>query len=245
MSLLKNLKTDDNIKGEERDSVGGFGILDSGLYAAKITLAYATKSEGGAIGLVTGFKTEDGKDLRQTFWMTNKAGQNFYEKDGQKNYLPGFNQANALALLTVGKEISELDTEQKVANVYSKEARAEVPTKVDMLVDLIGQDILLGVLRQTVDKTQKDGNGVYQPTGETREENEIDKIFRAKDKLTVAEIRAGGADAQAKFHETWAEKWTGKTRDRSTKGGGTTGAPKGAGAAAGGTAKPKTSLFGN
>jgi hypothetical protein len=243
MSLLKTLKTDESIKGEERDSVGGFGVVDSGLYAAKIALAYVTKSAGGAIGLVTSFKTEDKKELRQTFWMTNKQGQNFYEKDGQKNYLPGFNQANALALLTLGTEIADIETEEKVVNVYSSEAKAEVPTKVQMLTELLGQDIILGVQRQIVDKNVKDGNGNYVPSGETREENEVDKIFRAKDKMTVAEIRAGAAEA--KFIEQWAEKFTGKTRDRTTKGGGTAGAPKGAAAAAAGTSKPKSSLFGN
>jgi hypothetical protein len=243
MSLLKTLKTDESIKGEERDSVGGFGVVDSGLYAAKIALAYVTKSAGGAIGLVTSFKTEDKKELRQTFWMTNKQGQNFYEKDGQKNYLPGFNQANALALLTLGTEIADIETEEKVVNVYSAEARAEVPTKVQMLVDLLDKEVILGVQRQIVDKTAKDDKGVYQPTGDTREENEVDKIFRAKDKMTVAEIRAGAAEA--KFIEQWAEKFTGKTRDRTTKGGGTAGAPKGAAAAAAGTSKPKSSLFGN
>lgn len=246
MSLLANLKSDDSIAGE-RDSVGNGGVLDSGLHMATIKLAYLTKSAGGAVGLVLNAKTQAGRELRQTLWMTSgtaKGGTNYYtDKDGKKQYLPGFNLANSLSLLTVGKEISELDTETKVVNAYSSEAKAEVPTKVEMLVELLGQDILIGVLKQVVDKTQKNDAGVYVPTGETREENEIDKLFRARDRMTTAEIRAKADEAA--FAAVWEAKHTGNVRDKS-KGAngaaGTAGAPKGAAAAAG-TKKPTTSLF--
>jgi len=141
MSLLANLSTDDSVT-EEKDSVGSSGPLDSGLYKSTVALAYVTKSAGGAMGLVLNLKTEAGREIRQTLWMTSgtaKGGKNYYEKDGEKFYLPGFNHANSLALLTCGKEISQLDTETKVVNVYSAEAKSEVPTKVEMLMDLLGQ----------------------------------------------------------------------------------------------------------
>ena len=245
MSLLSNLTTDETI-ANERDSVGGNGPLDSGLYNFTVNTAYINKSKGGALGLVLNLKSDSGRDLRQTLWMTSgtaKGCKNYYEdKNGAKQYLPGFIHANALALLTVGKEISALDTETKVISVYSAEAKAEVPTKVDMLMDLLGQEVLAGVLKQTVDKTAQNDAGEYVPTGETREENEIDKFFRAKDRKTTAEIR--GQAEEASFVETWEQKWTGKTRDRSkgAAGAGVAGAPKAATAAA--AKKPTTSLFG-
>ena len=238
MSLLKTIATDDSISNE-RDSVGGGGPLESGLYPMTINTAYITKSSGGALGLVLNAKTEQGKEVRQTLWMTSgtaKGCKNYYEdKQGQKQYLPGFLHANALSLLTIGKDISELDTETKVVNAYSPEAKAEVPTKVEMVMDLLGQEVLVGLIKQTVDKTQKNDAGQYIPTGETREENEIDKIFRAKDRKTTAEIRAQAEEAI--FADTWEQKWAGKTRDRTSK----NGAPK---AAPGASTKPKTSLFG-
>jgi len=245
MSLLKNLTTDETI-ANERDSVGGGGVLDSDLYLSKIQLAYVTKSEGGALGLVMEAKTEHGRSIRQTLWMTSgtaKGCKNFYEKDGEKHYLPGFIAANALSLLTVGKEISELDTEQKAVKVYNRDTKSEVPTKVDMLVDLLGKDILIGVIKQTVDKTAKDGNGVYQPTGETREENEIDKFFRASDRKTTAEIRAGAEEAT--FADTWVSKWKGQVRNKASKTAatGSVGMAKPA-ANASTMAKPAKSLFG-
>ena len=245
MSLLKNLTTDDTIANEKDSVGGGGGPVESGLYPATISLAYLKKSDGGALALQLHAKSQDGKELRQTLWMTSgtaKGGANFYiDKDGKKQYLPGFLLANSIALLTVGTDLSAMDTETKVVNVYSAEAKAEVPTKVEMVVDLLGKEILIGVIKQTVDKTQKNDAGVYMPTGEVRDENEFDKFFRARDRMTTAEIRAQATEAV--FAATWEAKWAGKTRDKTkgTKGAaGTAGAPKAAAAA---SKKPQTSLF--
>jgi hypothetical protein len=240
MSLLANLATTADIE-DEKDSVGGGSrIVESGLYETTIAMAYLQKSKGGALGLFLTLKAGD-KEIKQTLWMTSgdaKGNRNYYEdKNGDKKYLPGFNTANSLCLLTVGKEISAMDPEQKVVSLYSPEAKAEVPTKVDVLVELLGKDVLAGVLKQTVDKTVKNDAGTYVPTGETRDENEIDKFFRASDRKTTAEIRA---QADASFADTWEKKWTGVTRDRASKNI-TSGAKAGAPVAA---KKPTTSLFG-
>ena len=241
MSLLKTLTTDTSI-ANEKDSIGGGGVLDSGLYMATITLAYVTKSAGGATGMVLHFKTDSKRDIRQTLWMTSgtaKGGKNYYEKDGQKNYLPGFLLAQSLALLAAGKEVSDLDIETKVVSIYNREAKAEVPTKVEMVMDLMNKPILIGLVKQKVDKTAKADSGEYVPTGETREENEIDKFFRASDRKTTAEIRAQVEEAS--FVDVWNDKWNGQVKDKSGKGGnGTAGVP----AKAASTKKPQASLFG-
>lgn len=244
MSLLKNLASDSTI-ANEKDSVGMSRVLDSGLFDFKVTLAYVNKAASGALGLVLGLKASTGQELRQTLWMssgTAKGGKNYYEKDGEKFYLPGYLLANSLCLLTVGKEIAELDTEQKVIGVYNADAKAEVPTKVDMVMDLIGKDICAGVIKQVVDKSKKDASGAYQPTGETREENELDKFFRARDRMTTAEIRAEATTAA--FAETWAAKWTGQVRNKATaaKNNGTAGAPVRSPSTPAAN-KPATSLF--
>lgn len=246
MSILSALTSDASI-ANEKDSVGGGSrILETGVYNLKVVHAYVTKSAGGAIGLVASFKTNDGKDLRQTFWMssgTAKGCKNYYEdKNGDKQYLPGYIQANSLCLLTTGQEISGLDTEKKVIPLYNADAKSEIPTSVDMVMDLVGKEVVAAIFKQTVDKTKKnETTGMYEPTGETRDENEIDKFFRARDRMTTAEIRAQAEEAS--FVNTWAQKWTGQTRDRSK------GAAKGAaglptsGAAATAAKKPSTSLF--
>lgn len=249
MSLLKSLKTDESAGevGGERDSLGGAKVYESGLYPATVALAYLKSAASEALSLVAHFKMEDGSELRQTFWMTSgkeKGKKTYYEKDGKKNYLPGFLQANALALLSAGQEIADLDTEEKVIKLYSKEAGAEVPTKVQVVSDLMGKEILLGVLKQTVDKTAKVGDtNEYVPTGDTRDENEVDKMFRASDRKTVTEIRA---QADAAFVDEWEKKWKGQTKNKARGASGTAGAPGGAAAKAGapGSTKPSKSLFG-
>lgn len=105
---------------------------------------HVSKAASGALGLVVNFKTDDGRSLRQTFWMTSgsaKGCKNYYEKDGEKHYLPGFILANSLSLLTTGQEISQLETEKKVIRCITREAKAEVPTKVDMVMDMLGKEI--------------------------------------------------------------------------------------------------------
>lgn len=253
MSLLSNLTTSTEIAGE-KDSVGGGGVLDSAIYKATIKLAYITVAESGAMALNVLFKTDTGRDLKQQFWMTGgkaKGGKNTYtDKDGKEQYLPGFLMANSLAQLTTGKEIAQLDHETKVINLYSFDVKAEVPTKVEMITDMLNQEIYVGVIKQTVDKTAKNGDGVYVPTGDIREENEADKFFCAKeayDKLTSSEIRAKVTEPA--FYNTWKAKWEGQVRNKAKGAAAGTapaagGAKPAAAAGNGGTGKPTTSLFG-
>ena len=239
MGLLDGLTTDENIK-VETDSLGGFQVLDSNVYDFKIKNAFITLSSGKAMAFNIHCKSTDGKELRQQLWVASgeaKGCKNYYidKKTGDKRYLPGFNQANAICLLTVGKELSKLETTPGVAEVYGEK------TKVDVLKDLIGQDITLGVIKQLVDKTAKNPDtGNYEPTGESKTENEIDKVFRARDGLTVTEIRAKLTDPV--FKGKWTEKWNGQVKDKTTN---TSGAVAGAPAAkrTAGAAAPVDDLF--
>lgn len=236
---------DDDVKGE-KDSVGGARVLDTGLYRMKITMAYILTAASEALGLVCHFKGEAGEELRQTFWMTSgkaKGRKNYYtDKDGNKQYLPGFNQANALAAFTTKKEINELEPEEKIVSIYDSEAKSEVPKKMPVLTELIGQEVVLGIQRQLVDKTTKGDDGVYYPTGETREQNDVDKIFRASDMKTMTEVRAKAEEA--KFHLTWDEKFKGKVQDKTSKDAKKTAPAKGSAPGAGsGAKKASTGLF--
>lgn len=245
MNMLTNLKTDNSIE-QETDSVGGgFTVLDSALYDFTVKLAYLGQAASKAMSLNLVLATDDGKELRQTLWMTSgeaKGCKNYYEKDGKKHYLPGFNMANALCLLTVGKEISDLDTEDKVIKLYNPTEGKEMPTQVPMLTDLLEQQITAGIIKQIVDKNVKnEASGQYEPSGETREENEVDKFFRHKDGFTVTEIRAQAPEAE--FKATWEGKWTGEVKNKAkgkAAGGSTAGMPNAAASSAG---KPTTSLF--
>lgn len=222
--LLSGLQSQEGVEGE-KDSLGGGGLLDSGIYLLTIKNAFLTVSKGGAIGLVLQTETDTGRRFDNTEWMTSgtaKGRKNTYTRDGKEHYLAGFNNANAICLLTVGKEISAMVTEKKVVKLF-KEGKEE-PTEVDMLTELQGKQFYAGILRQTVNKNEQNDAGDYVPTAETRDENVVDKIFRLRDKKTVHEIRTQVETAE--FFDGWDKKNTGVTRDKVKKvEGATAGAP--------------------
>lgn len=246
---LAALKTDDTIHNEKDSVGGGAGTVESGLYNSTVKMAYLGESSGGAMSLTLHLNTDSG-EIRHTTYITSgraKGQKNYYEKDGEKNYLPGFNVANSLCLLTVGKEISEMVTEDKVIKIYDFTAKEEVPTTVPVLTELLGQPIIAGIIKQTVDKNKNvaaEGAAKdYQPTGETRDENEIDKFFKASNGLTTAEIRAGATEPA--FRDTWSTINTGVTKMKAKGAKASAGGRAQTSGAFGGTAdKPEKSIFG-
>lgn len=234
MSFLKNLGKDKDVQ-QDTDVLGG--AKPSGIYKCVIEAAYLGVSQGGAHSLTIVAKDEKGSPVRETLWITNKEGNEFYEYNGEKRFLPGFNIANAIALLTVGYELSELDDpETATLKIYDFDEQKEVPTEVECLKQLHGEEIWFGILKEIQDKTAKNAStGNYEPTGETREVNVIDKVFRAESGLTVAEARLG--EDKGDFINKWTAKWEGKERNRAKgKGGaGKAGSPV--------QSKPKSSLF--
>ena len=216
MSLLSNLVTDETI-ANERDSVGSGGVLDSALYNFNVALAYIAKSAGGALGLTLHLKTDAGRELRQTLWMTSgtaKGCKNYYEdKQGEKQFLPGWNTINAVCLLGAGIPLTDIEPEKKKIMLYSYDAKAEVPTEVVVLTELTGKTITMGVQEVRENKTAlNEALGKRVPINEERKSNQINKVFRTRDHLTVAEITAGVEEAT--FYSAWDKKNTGVMVDK-------------------------------
>jgi hypothetical protein len=237
--LFAGLESDKTIENET-DYVAS-SVLESGLYDFTIDMAFMTVADSGAKCLNLRLKHGNDQDFRQNLYVTSgtkKGCKNFFtDKNGKNRYLPGFNIANALCLLTVKTEIGKQTATEKVINLWNKELKKETPTPVQMITALTGQKFIGGVVKQTVDKTTKDAaTAKYVPTGETRDENDMDKIFRASDGLTVAEIRAKVTESV--YKGTWAKTNTDVTRNRA-KGAAAPGSPAAAagantGAVAGG-----------
>lgn len=234
MSIFSNLSS----KGLETqaDTLGGFSPLESGAYEAEIKALYVTTSASGAmaLNLVAGI---DNREYRETIYITNKNKENFFvsKQTGKKVPLPGFTTINDLCLCAIGKELCELETETKVVKVYDYETKQEMPKEVPMVVDVLGSKVCLGILKEVVDKNVKSGDD-YVPSGETREQNTINKVFHAETHMTVNEAKSGKQEAS--FYEKWVQKHAGKTVNKAKGAGGTAGAPKKAAPAA-----PKKSLF--
>ena len=240
MNLLAGLTTDNTI-ADASEAVSTGSVLTSNVYDFNVDLAYISKSTGGAIAINLHLSA-NGQTLRQTVYASSgdaKGNKNFYtDKNGKKQYLPGFNVANNLALLTAGKPLSELVPEQKVANLYDYDAGKELPTKIAALTEIMGKPVSAGIIKQTVDKKAKTDSGEYEATGETRDENEIDRLFRTSDGLTVTEIKAAATDPAIKT--AWLKKNFEVTKMKAK--GAVTGAVAGMPAAA---AQSIPSLFGN
>jgi len=256
-NLFGGIETGEDIK-DQGDFLGGFNAFESDIYDFSIEAAYITIADSGAKCLNVEFKNGN-KTLKQQFWFTSgksKGCKNFYinQKTQEKHFLPGYTMARHLALLTAGgKELHQLTVENRTVKLYNKDAKKELPTMVPMCVELLGKTVSAGVIKRLVDKTKdsntvdKEGNKIYIPTGETRTENEVVKLFRTRDKMTVTEIMAKAEKAE--FADKWLEAWKGKVEDRTSKNNGTAGVPGVPGvapqAAAGQTAAGTPADFGN
>lgn len=207
------------------DRLGGFTVFDSDAYNAKIALAYAGESSGGAKSMTFHFQLEDGREYRETVYVTSgreKGQKNYYEKDGKKNPLPGYTLANDIALCATGKDLLNQTFEERVVKLYNKDAGAEVPTKVQVATSLLGQPVTLAIMKEVVDKNVDNGAGQYVPSGETREQNVIDKAFHTESRRTVSEATGG---QPAGFLDKWVEKNKGQVRNKAKGAGGNAGAP--------------------
>jgi len=241
--------TNDGLE-EAGDRLGGGFIFETGVYAGKLTMAYAGQSgaQGSKATSITVLIDIDGKEFKETVWISNRDGENSYADKQDKNKkhpLPGFTTIDDLCLVSTGYGLADQDVEDKVVKIYNFDDKKDVPTNVPVLVNLLGKDVLVAITRQTVDKQRKTDAG-YVNTGETRDENTIEKFFHVDTRRTVTEIKQ--QIDEPIFIDAWAGKNTGKTRNKAKGADGKTGAPGGhAGApgATGGQQKPKNSLFGN
>lgn len=210
---LANLKVSQKAKlGEDR--VGGnYQPLQTGLHTLTIVHAYLNFSAKKAACVNLKFKADSGQSFNQQLWISSneeKGCLTYYidKKTKEEKPLPGFEVANHIALVTTGESIVDLDTVSKTINLWSSEVKKEVPTKVEMIDALVDKKIIGGVhLIKENKNALNTATGEYEPTEETREFNEVVKVFRERDSMTVVEIVAEAEEAT--FHATWAEKNTG------------------------------------
>jgi hypothetical protein len=213
MSRFGNLTTEG--LEETQDRVGGFSPLETDAYTGTIKVAYAGQSQGGAHN-VTLIVDIDGREYRETVYVTNKKGENFFLNQNDKTKkvpLPGFTVIDDICLVTTDKPLAEQRDEEKIVNIYDFEAKREVPTSVPVLVDLLGKTVTLGIVKQLENKSEKQGDQ-YVPIADTREINFIDKVFHHPTGITTVEARNG--IQEPKFLEAWTTRNKGNTRDKRT-----------------------------
>lgn len=202
---------------ESQDRLGGFAARESDAYTGTIKAAYvgqSAKTKARSVSIIMDFK---GSEYRETFWVTNKDDVNYYvdTKDGNKKKpLAGYTHVDDICQVTIGKGLNEAIHEEKVINLYDAEAKREIPKSVPMLVELLGKEVTLGILKKTKNKQAKNSAGEYVDTPDSRDENETDKVFHFPSNLTVVEAR--NKIQNPAFYASWVERNRGKTRDQRT-----------------------------
>lgn len=199
---------------ESEDRLGGFSPLETNTYTGPIKVAYAGQAASGARS-VTVIVDFDGKEYRETIYITNKKGENWFpnKQDPKKKVpLPGFTTINDICLFATNDSLENQPTAEKIVKMYDPELKKEAPKSVPVLTELTGKIITLAISKTLENKNTKSGNGEYVPTAETRETNSIEKVFQTETKLTVAEVIQEVETAT--FHDAWLERNKGKTRDK-------------------------------
>lgn len=206
---INQLAIDSDVEKGNPDTLGGGYTKPTGLYPCTVDMAYMAKSKGGALSLNLHLKLASDKSvIRQTLWVTSgdaKGNKNYYiNQSGKKFLLPGMQLADQIARITTGKPMSALELESKTIKLWDRDAGAEKPQEVPVVTAMLGQPILVGLMKHRENRNVNDGSGNYVPSREERIYNEIDKVFHP-DGFTVTEKEAEAEEA--KFHQQWAAKF--------------------------------------
>ena len=146
MGAFDNLTND----GLERqgDSLGsGRQVFPSDIYDMKIKYAYAGKSSGGAMSVtvVGNLLTANNAEYSETFYITNKQGQNFFEKNDKKIPLPGFTVIDDMCCFGDKKHLSQQSTEDKIIEKYDAEAKGMVQVSVPVITGLTNKTVTVAI----------------------------------------------------------------------------------------------------
>ena len=187
--------------------------VDSGVYQGTVKNAFIGKSAGGATSVSLEVKLDSGKTIFETIYVTNREGNNTYEKDGVIGYLPGFLTVNQIVLFATGKDLFELESEleERIVKQYDSKAGKQVDKPAMVIVPLLEQPILVAIKEVRENKT-KAGDGNKRITlAEERVYNTIDKVFHPSTFHTQAELEQ---DKEATYIDTWKKDNEGKLDDR-------------------------------
>ena len=227
--MLTNFTINTSTKMEaETDRLGG-GLLESNVYDFEIKTAYISQAKSEAIALNIEGETADGGFFKEALYFVSgkaKGNKTYFEKNGKEFALPGYSMFASLLKLsgfdTTPEQQLESGLKTKIVDIYDFDLSKKVPTEVPMVMDLVGAKVKLAILNQTVDKNVKDASGKYVPSGDTREQNVLDKVF-SRAGFTTTELTAKLEAPE--FMEAWLKKNKGKSQ------------MKAKGAAAGGASK--------
>lgn len=197
-----------DIKAAE-DKVGGGGfakIEKTGIQDLICTKAYAGQSDGGAYFVEAHFENAEKARLIMREYITSgtkKGCLNYYiDKDGNKQYLPGYNKVKALdyMLTKIDSDLPKLDKRQ--IKLWDKDLKKELPVEKDACIDWIGKPVTALITKVLENKSEKIGDKWADIAG-TIEKFEIDHFLDPVTRATRNELTGG---LQVEFFNKWLEK---------------------------------------
>ena len=213
MSFLKKLKTTEKVE-KPKDSLGGVQVRPSAINTFKIKNIYFLPAvPSGAMMCHLTVTDEAGLDYRESICVASgdaKGNKSTYTNaKGEAHYLPGYIIINDIAMLTIETDITDLETETITVKHYDKEAKKEVPTEVEVVTEMIGEEVQLAI-KHIIKNKQEQINGKYVDVNDRREINEIAAAFHSESDQTLNEAIA---DTDAEFKQKWLDKNEGKPFD--------------------------------
>jgi len=177
MGMFDNLETNETGIETQEDKIGGFAKIDhTDRFKFTIEKAYAGVSKGGAFSVTVHFKSKEGAFFTMTEYITSgtaKGCKNYYlDKDGNKQYLPGYNKIKSLDSL-LGNSRDYPATEKKSLMIWDRDASKEMPTEKEAITSWFGKEIDALIMKKLEDKQVSDGTGKYVSTSESREIYEV------------------------------------------------------------------------
>ena len=193
---------------------GGSFVRDTDIYEAVIKVAYQTQSQHSKASAVSFiFELNDGKEYKETIWITNKDGLiKWTNKDGKKCVMRKFYLVDNLCQVTTEKGLPAQTTEEKQVKIWNPQAKQEEPTLVPVLTDLIGKKVLLAITKSKVNKQKKEGDE-YVKTNEETFENEIVNVMHHSLKCTYTEAKDKKVP-MGTYYNTFIEKEKGVVYDK-------------------------------
>lgn len=244
MNMFSKMTTDG--MAPEEDRLGGFQIMPTDIYKGVIEVMYAGKSsKTQSQSLTFSFKSDCGKTLKHTGWVTNRNNENFYidkEDKVTKHLLPSWLEMDSLCLMATGMVLADQETEQKMVNIYNFDLKKAVPTEVTVFTGLTNARIAIAITEETVDVTKPNDAGVYVPNGDTKSENGVAKFFHEESMRTSSEVLTG--QEESIFAPKWLLKNKGQVINKVKGAAGKKGVPGAVAKAGAAGAAPKQSLFG-
>lgn len=184
----------------------GYTVFDSGIYDATIKNIYFTKSMSGTVeGNVTLNINNLDKDFK-LYVCFKETGTPVKTVNGNKIVMPGFKVLNSLVYCATGKTLEQLPQQPKTIQITNRSTQTTEPKSVDALVGIEDKQIQVALKKMVKHKTAK-VNGMYVPTTETYEINEIDVPFTLEG--FSAEEKAKGTET-ALNKDKWEQTNSGK-----------------------------------